>query len=190
MNQNWQPDIKDYNIINREKAEFILSSAEKYLSATIKVSEEQDKKAFQLLSILIALISAVIGYALLKCDFITRQCTTETNIFWPAVSLIMGFLIAALITVIGCLFPKNFHFEGNEPKNLIIESICQLDIHDIKTTTAIAMQQRIAENQSIIGSKGLWLSRAFAVTILTPLLVVTFILIESLIYFYCPALVY
>ncbi len=186
MHQNWQPNIKDYNIITAEKANFIYESAEKYLLDTIKVSEAQDSKAFQLLSILIAFISAITGYMFLKCDFATRHCTAETNIFWPGIAMLSGFLIAASMIVIGCIFPKGFHFSGNEPKNLLTEEICRADIQDIKTSTAIAMQQRVTENRTIVQNKAYWLKWACITMLGTPFLVVASILITGLIAFICP----
>ncbi len=176
MQQKWRPNIRDYNIITPETADFIYDSAEKYLLDTIKVSEIQDNKAFQLLSMLIAFISAITGYMFLECDFVSRHCTAETNIFWQGIAMFSGFLIAATM-IVGCIFPKRFHFSGNEPKNLLVEEICRLNIHDIKTTSAIAMQERVAENMRLVQSKAYWLKCACITMVGTPFLVVTIILI-------------
>jgi hypothetical protein len=165
----WSPDIVDYSIIDEDKAKFIYDSASDYLKDTIKLSDDRERKAFGLLSVLIAVISALLSYILLNCNFNSLVCGSGANsarLFWPSSIISLGLIVSAFMVAMGCLKPQMFNFSENETCNLLRNDLCAMPVQLIKVSGAIQMQQRINENKIVLLKSGLWLNRAILTVIL------------------------
>ena len=171
MDSEWTTDIVDYSIFDADKADFIYQSCSEYLKATIDLSNDRERKSFQFLTLLVTIVSALIAYLLLKCDFKAFSCESQNgNFFWPIFILLAGFAVNALVVIIGCLKPRIFHFAGNEPRNLLKNELCKMPTNLIKISSAIAMQRRITANVRQLSRSGSWLNRAIFGVITTMLL--------------------
>jgi len=48
--------------------------------------------------------------------------------------------------IFGCLFPREFHFRGNETRALLSTDVCKDSVDKIKMRVAVEMQERITDN--------------------------------------------
>jgi hypothetical protein len=147
MTSEWKPDIVDYRIFDKEKADFVYASSAAYLEATIKISDSYDDKAFKILGLLITLLSAILSYMLLKCDFSSFACQTGgANAFWPAMALLSGFSASAFMLAAGCFRFQQYALSGNQPRNLIRNDLCSMEAPLVKISSAISLDDRISNN--------------------------------------------
>jgi hypothetical protein len=121
----FDPDCSD-DFVNDDNAMLILEQARERLANTLKNSDSLDLKTNVFFPVLIALITALIGYlsALYKPNLpIWEQ---GWNLITPTLSLVLGFLIS-VIPLMQNLMPMFYEQTGKSPKNLAIDSVLQLE---------------------------------------------------------------
>lgn len=142
----WIPDVQDPSLLTSEKGEFIYQSACTFLGESITLADDLNESARKSLVFFTGVLTAVVSFMLVKCDFAAGFCHEQPYLYRPGVILVTGYAIGALVLIWGCLWAKDFSFRGNEPKNLLTTSVCQYDLDRIKLAECINMQARISMN--------------------------------------------
>jgi hypothetical protein len=142
MEPKWQSDITDWDSIDEGKIDFILQESKLYLQRLLENLEKLDSKAFVILGVLFSVISGLTGFFISRFSFHSSQ--QNWKLLLP-ILLIISTCFVACIFLIQCVLPKLVYSIGNEPKNLLIESVCQSETRLIKIGEALDYQNRIDE---------------------------------------------
>jgi len=147
MPGQWTPDIVDYRCFDDDKASFIYGAALAYLETTIKISDTLDDRIFKILGLIVAALSTLVGFMLLKCDFASFACKADGgNVFWPAATLLAGFAISGFVLASGAFRHQAYALPGNQPCNLIRNDLCNMSVALMKVSSAVGMDERIKNN--------------------------------------------
>jgi hypothetical protein len=124
MENNWTIQVKDWTLISKDSALFIIGEADKYLKYTIEVSDKVTARAFSFLLICISIFTAIIGF--------TFKYYSEN----PGISLnLICNLLFAIMLLINCYLlilivsPRFFMMTGRIPKEIAIPDF--LDNQDL-----------------------------------------------------------
>ena len=167
---DWKPDFQDASLIDDGKANFIYEAADRYIGETIQVADDLRKSAHKLLVFLTGAVSAVSGFMLLKCEVGLIGCGVTQPLFDPARVLLLGYFLAALLIVSGCLLPRHFKFRGNEPQYLLRHDVCRDDLRQIKVRMAVGMQKDIAQNRRVNNLMAYSLLISYLMAVIVPVL--------------------
>ncbi len=111
MEFKWRPKEENENKLNTEEAKFIFDQAEKQLKDTIETSQIIISRTGALVTITVAITSAIIGYA------ITNRATLGYNLIVTAYAGVFYlFLLGCFLAVI--IKPTTYHTVGSCPKDL------------------------------------------------------------------------
>jgi hypothetical protein len=124
MQTNWSLKISDWTKSNVKSLEFIHSKANEAFSYTTNVADKISSRAFTFISILVPIISLIIG-------LLGNQIVEPTKSI-PSTVLIVALIICvpsvlSLGALIWMIFPKKFMHAGREPKNIAIPQVIQDD---------------------------------------------------------------
>lgn len=108
---DWRPEIDNWKHTSKDLAEFFFSQAEKLLKETIEISDSITERAYNIILILIPLVSILVGFIVGYKD---------DN---PVAVILSGICVAgflySLYEAALVFHPKNLMFLGSEPKKLI-----------------------------------------------------------------------
>lgn len=134
--KSFKPDIKDYNIISDEKADFIYKHSRDYLLETIKTYELLQNKITVLLGFILFLNSVL---------FISKTSLyIKNNSIIPVIILSYSFI--AIYLLIAGFSPKKHGFIGNEPRSLLKQEFIEQELRFIKISETINYQSVIDNN--------------------------------------------
>lgn len=124
MQTNWSLEISDWTKSNVKSLELIHTKANEAFNYTTNVADKVSSRAFTFISIIVPIISLIIG-------LLGNQIVEPTKSI-PSTVLIVALIICvpsvlSLGALIWMIFPKKFMHAGREPKKLAIPQFIQDD---------------------------------------------------------------
>ena len=133
----------DLNLLDADKAQFVLEKSECVLTALINDRESLQKKAHFILGI----IAAGLGYII--NTYLDPEMEMSGNLLY---SLIIGFTwlsVCAGILIWKCVIPSDYAGLGNEPMNLLDPLNIAQELAYMKVGYVALLQNRISFNRKI-----------------------------------------
>lgn len=124
MNDAWKLELSDWTKANLKSLELIHSKANEAFDYTTNVADKISSRAFTFISILVPIISLIIG-------LLGNQLYGQNEPI-PQTVLVVAFIICipsamSLAALIWMIFPKRFMHAGREPKKISIPQVIQDD---------------------------------------------------------------
>jgi len=118
----WNSPITDYDILTEESCKLLLEQSKNYLDETIQESEELTQRSTRMIFLLLPAVAAIIGFIILHREK-----------FKPVDSINFLLIVGACICLINCIWdlfilfsPKNIHYRGAKPEEMMRPEIFQL----------------------------------------------------------------
>lgn len=162
--EEWKPDIQDWKVVDKEKAEFAFAQVQSHLKGTVETLDMLSHKAYIFLSILFAAISGSILIIANESSSFLFQPTWK--LYTPYWIVICGCTIA-MVFAICAIVPRATHGQGNTPQNLMTEETMKYETHLIICREILNYHERISDNYQSIDSKADFLQASLFAGIIT-----------------------
>lgn len=166
----WRPEIDNWQHTSKDLAEFFFSQAEKLLKETIEISDSITTKAYNIILVLIPLVSVLAGFIVGYQDQSGNQVLVIL-----ATACLIGFLYS-LFEALRVFMPKTIVFLGSQPKKLvnpayIISSESKdIQIIEVLYSECANLQAAIEANDESNNKRLSRIKRAIIASIVSPIL--------------------
>jgi hypothetical protein len=166
----WASDFiveEDFQVLNKEKLDFVLSETEKVLSKTLENSETLENKSYIILGILFAIISGLIKFFVDHFGFKVGIGDQDWALLAPVLAWVGSYLVASVL-LIRSIKPAEYQAVGNEPENLLLKSVLSYDLVRILVSEIENRQGYIDGNERNNRIKAQYIIRSLEIIFWTP----------------------
>tara|TARA_R110000868_G_scaffold401443_1_gene676913 strand:- start:53 stop:646 length:594 start_codon:yes stop_codon:yes gene_type:complete len=176
--KNFVPDIKNYNVISSEKADFVYNNCKEYLLNTLVNAKNLQNKVL----LMLGFILYVVTFSFLQIiDIYTSselgngQIISNIHYLNKQISVflllvIVSYVVIGIILIMFAFYPQNQAVSGNEPREIIYQKFLKQDINIIKIGESITYQERIDRNSKANQGVAKIIRRSLVAMILFPAL--------------------
>lgn len=138
----------DYSVLNEQKAEYIFSESKEFLKGTIDAIDGIQAKTILLLGALLAIMSSVAGYLLVRIDAFPFQDGKDISIFLTGMLILLPLAYSFLLLGRN-IFPKELFCSGNQPVNFLREDFCSQDFYLMVLGECKNYEEKISRNLAL-----------------------------------------
>jgi hypothetical protein len=131
--KQWNSPIPDYDLLSTETCNLLFNQSKDFFEETVSESEELTKRSTRMLFLFIPAVAAVIAYFINN-----RDKFKQLNNFRLLIAA-CGCVVYCLYNLIVLIGPKNIHYKGNKPEQMMRKEIFQLgDINQVEKALYIS----------------------------------------------------
>lgn len=178
----WKTDITDSDLIDEEKADFVLAQAKEQLAATEDDAEAQTRTGVYLLGGLVTVTSGLVGVTAALFDNVHSFAGQRWASILPLLATVIYLGLDIAIVMWSALSSKELEHSGNAPSNLATQNLFRLELRLIKFAEAIGYEERIEKNHRRNENVGARINLAIKMACLAPLVYLAVLLISRFIF--------